>query len=68
MDINPAYLPNKPYKYIIMKADDLINYTAVSQLLTNTRDNIRKNKIPRKNQEQIKELHLLIDYWINKNK
>lgn len=50
-----------------MDAKDLINYKSLSKILTNNDNGIRKNRIPKKHRESVKELEILLTYWINKN-
>ena len=50
-----------------MEAKELINYKALSQLLTKNDNSIRKGKIPKKYREQINELEALINYYIHKH-
>lgn len=50
-----------------MKSNDLINFVGVSTVLTGKRDNIRKDKIPEKYKERVKELTDFVEYWINKH-
>lgn len=50
-----------------MDAKDLINYKSLSKILTNNDNGIRKNRIPKKYRESVKELEILLTYWINKN-
>lgn len=49
-----------------MKAEDLINYKALSQLLTNNDNSIRKGKIPKKYKDQVNELESLLNYYIHR--
>lgn len=51
-----------------MEARDILNYRKLSLLFTDNDNQIRKNHIPKKHQEKIKELEQIIDYWISKNK
>jgi len=48
-------------------AEDLINWRQLSKILTGSHEIIRKNKISKPNQEAVKELKLLINYWISKH-
>ena len=50
-----------------MNAKDLINYKSLSKILTKNDNGIRKNRIPKKHRESVKELEILLTYWINKN-
>ena len=51
-----------------MTPKELINFKQLSLLLTNSDNSIRKNKIPKKHQDKVKELELLVSFWIYKNK
>lgn len=51
-----------------MQSKNLLNWKQVSLFLTNSDNNIRKNKIPKKHKEKINELELLISFWVDKNK
>ena len=49
-------------------ADDFINYSAVSELLTGTKRAINSNRVPDKHSIAINELRSLVKKWIDKNK
>jgi len=49
-----------------MDATDLINYKALSQLLSNNDSNIRRGRVPKRYQDQVKELEALLNYYISK--
>lgn len=51
---------------VYMDAKDLINYKALSQLLTKNDNSIRKGKTPKKYHAQVSELESLINYFISK--
>jgi hypothetical protein len=51
-----------------MQASDLLNFVSISQHLTGKRDNIRKDKIPKKHAAKVKELADMVEYWIGKHK
>ena len=46
-----------------MKAQDLINWGELSRLLSGSRMNIRKNRIPEKYKEQVTNLVNCIESW-----
>ena len=48
-----------------MKSNDLINFGALSELLTGRKDVIRKNRVQKKYKERVSELETLIQYWID---
>jgi hypothetical protein len=48
-----------------MKAEELLNWKAISSLLTKRPDVIRKNRIQKKNKAKIKELTDMVQYWID---
>ena len=45
----------------------LINFSALSELLTGRPDIIRENRIQKKHKAKIEELITLLDYWKNKS-
>jgi len=47
-----------------MSAQDLINWGELSRLLSGSRMNIRKNRIPEKHKEKIETLVNLVADWI----
>ena len=49
-----------------MKAEDLINWGELSRLLTGSRLNIRKNRIPKKHEPFINDLKAAIDHELSK--
>lgn len=49
-------------------ARDLINFGALSKLLTGRRDIIRDNRISKTYEDEVRELIELINYWLSKNK
>jgi hypothetical protein len=48
-----------------IKAEDLINFSTLSVLLTSRADVIRKNRIQKKHKKKIESLIVLISYWLN---
>ena len=48
-----------------IKAEDLINFSALSVLLTSRADVIRKNRIQKKHKKKIESLIVLINYWLS---
>jgi hypothetical protein len=48
-----------------IKADDLINFSTLSTLLTSRADVIRKNRIQKKHKKKIESLITLINYWLS---
>jgi len=55
------YMANK------VKAQELVNFSGLSNLLTGRADVVRKNRIQKKHKEKYNELISLLEYWINKN-
>lgn len=55
------YMANK------LKAQELVNFSGLSNLLTGRADVVRKNRIQKKHKEKYNELISLLEYWINKN-
>lgn len=49
-----------------MDAKDLINYKALSRMVTDNDNSIRRNKCPKKYKEKLHELESLINYCIYK--
>jgi len=47
--------------------EDIINWRALSRLMTGSDTAMRSNKIPKRNQAAIKELDDLIEYWKKRN-
>jgi hypothetical protein len=50
-----------------MRANDLLNFVALSTFLTGKRNNIRKECVPKKHREKVKELTDFVEYWIQKH-
>lgn len=50
-----------------VKAQELINFSGLSNLLTGRADVVRKNRVQKKHKEKYNELISLLEYWINKN-
>lgn len=50
-----------------VKAIDLISFSHLSTYLTRRNDIIRKGRIGKKYKDKVRELELVIDYWMNKN-
>lgn len=46
-----------------MYIKEIINYQAVSRLLANNDESIRKNKCPKKYERKVKRLILLVTLW-----
>ncbi len=51
-----------------IKAEDLINFSTLSTLLTSRADVIRKNRIQKKHKKKIESLIVLVNYWLNTSK
>lgn len=58
----PKYMENNKQG---IKADDLINFSTLSTLLTSRADVIRKNRIQKKHKKKIESLITLINYWLS---
>ena len=50
-----------------MKAEDIISWGNLSEILTGRNDVIRKNRIQKQYSGEISELVTLINYWMHKN-
>lgn len=46
-----------------MSAKNLINWRALSVMLTNNPENVRRNRVPKRFKKLIKELDDLLQYW-----
>lgn len=55
-------MENKDQK---IKAEDLVNFSVLSSLLTGRTDVIRKNRIQKKHKKKIESLITFLDYWLN---
>jgi hypothetical protein len=49
----------------MMKSEDLINFGALSEMLTGRKDVIRKNRVQKKYSKRVEELKVLIQYWVD---
>lgn len=47
--------------------EGLINWKAVSRLLTKNDTSIRSNRVPKKYEAQVQELKDLLEYWKRRN-
>lgn len=54
---------NRQRKIINKKAEALINWSALSQLLSNTPDSIRQTRVPKKYEEEVNNLVFYISCW-----
>ena len=52
---------------LTMKADKLINWGELSRILTNSRQGVRKNKVPKKHQKIVSELKNTIETFFSNN-
>jgi hypothetical protein len=66
---NSTQITDNATKYMAQKqkAEDLINFSGLSNLLTGRPDVVRKNRVQKKHKEKYNELISLLEYWINKN-
>jgi hypothetical protein len=46
-----------------MSAKNLINWRALSVMLTKNPENVRRNRVPKRFKKLIKELDDLLEYW-----
>lgn len=49
-----------------IKAIDLISFSHLSIYLTKRNDIIRKDRVSKKYKDKVKELELIIEYWMKK--
>lgn len=66
---NSTRITDNVTKYVAnkVKAQELVNFSGLSNLLTGRADVVRKNRIQKKHKEKYNELISLLEYWINKN-
>lgn len=48
-----------------IKAEDLVNFSVLSSLLTGRADVIRKNRVQKKHKKKLESLITLINYWLS---
>lgn len=68
MYITPAKSVTFVHYNVTMEAKEIINYKALSQLLTKNDNSIRKGRVPNKYKDQFAELEALLNYFIHKHK
>lgn len=66
---NSTRITDNVTKYMVnrVKAEELVNFSGLSNLLTGRSDVVRKNRVQKKHKEKYNELISLLEYWINKN-